>query len=313
MSIGKIFLFLLFALIVIVGISFAYSQSKGSLRLSINLKNPILRSILWQDPVVSTTTEKEITPPKEIEKEPAITTPPPKPLPTPPDGFSIAELSPSWKKVRIRNVTPPNSSNYSFLNGFTLRAESENTEKVSITGWRIRGNRKIDVYIPKAAPDYGISGLPTEETILLSPSDYVVFYSTQSPVGRNFRLNSCTGYLGNTNTFTPSLSRACPTPYVNSELVTLSGNCQNFIRSLGTCPLIKANDINRFSGSNDAACRAILDRFSYGVCYNAYHNDSRFFSHEWRVWLGNPMPFDPQHDRILLYDASGFLVDQYIY
>ncbi len=316
MSFGRAIFFVFVAIIVIVGVSIAFSRSSdGTGTFGIDKGSVFYRSLFWyrKDKPTSTASSSDADKPKEAPKKTSTQESKEKPKPPAPSGFEASQLSPYWQEVEITKVTPANISNYDKLNGFTLEAQKENGEAISITGWKIRGNRGGEMYVPKGVADLGVSAYGVPADISLAPGEYAVFYSTQSAMNRNFRLNKCTGYLGNTYSFNPALPKKCPTPYAKSELAALRGECQDFIRSIKTCGMVKANDVNRFSGSGDAQCRAILDRFNYGVCYQSHRADADFFAKEWRVWLGIPMPFDARHDRVLLFDSRGLLVDEYIY
>lgn len=317
MGIGRVLLFLIFVIIVVVGISIAISKTKGPVNFGISPDNEFMRSLLWWYHPKATTTdfvERDFSEMKKVEvnvgepkKEKEV------PPPVPPAGFSEKDLSPFFGMITIKTVTPPNYSNYSKVSGFTLVAGKENKTPLFITDWKIKGNRGAELYIPQGASDYGNTGIPFRDRIALAPNEKAVFYSTLSPVSRNFRLSLCTGYLNNTYAFTPALPEKCPLPYDKAELVTLPGDCQTFIRRLHACDEVKPNDKNRFTGSAYGACREILDRFTYGYCYTRHRGDVNFFTGEWRIWTGVPMPFDPKHDRLILYDNAGLVVDEYTY
>jgi hypothetical protein len=230
------------------------------------------------------------------------------PTPTPPDGFTVAQLSPYYGEVKIGNVSA--ASTYNSVAQFSLNANYSGSAAIDVTGWHLRSNRG-DIVIPKAIMDYLPGGFGTPGEIALGPGNVLNVYSSISPVGQNFRMNACIGYLNNTYSFTPALPQNCAPVYDRSEIVTFSGVCQNYILSLWGCSVPSANQINSFSG--DSSCQAILNRFNYNTCYNRNRFQSGFFSNEWRAWLGSPINFDPSHDRLLLLDRNGLLVDQYVY
>lgn len=235
--------------------------------------------------------------------------PPPQPTITPPAGFTRSELSPDYQQVRIGYVTP------SYYSGFpsqvSLSVNYSLNGKLDITGWQIETNHG-NVLIPQAIADYTPSGLAAPGDIVLGSNQTVNIYSSYSPFGRNIRLNECTGFLNNTYVFSPSLPDNCPYPD-RSAIGSFSGACQSYIFSLGSCSEPSANDVNRFGGPNDAACQQYLSEINYTSCYNRYRSDANFFSNEWRIWLGASLPLDSQHDRVMLLDRRGLLVDLYAY
>lgn len=314
MSIGKILIFVIFTIVIVVGISIALSKSSGTFSFQFDPDNPFIRSLFWFSPNTTDKKEfvkKDVSKINKVQVKNNIEKTNKKPIP--PTGFTEKDLSPFWGDIQIKKITPANPSNYSRLNGFTLIAQKTVKNPISITGWKLRGNRNTEIYIPEALADYGYSGAGTAQNINLKAGDYAVFYSTRNPGIRNFRLNKCTGYLNSFLSFSPQLPKNCPKPYTKNELALVSGQCQNFIRSLSNCSIPTADQKNRFSQIGNNPCRQLLDRFMYGYCYDNHRNDPDFFSHEWRIWLGISMPFDYYHDRVLLMDESGFLVDEYVY
>ncbi len=233
---------------------------------------------------------------------------PDQPKITPPTGFTIDQISPYYEQVSINGVSPAWS--WTAVGQFSLRVDSSLKKGVDITGWRVRSNRG-EVLVPQAVQNYDPSGLSLSGDVVLAPGAYAVFYSSASPLGLNLRMNKCIGYLNTTYQFNPSLPSYCPNAYDRSEIATFSGQCQNLIFSLGGCSVPSAAQLN--SVSREAACMDYLNRFNYTGCYRKHLNDADFFSNEWRIWIGSPLPLDASHDRLLLFDKNGLLVDQYIY
>jgi len=231
---------------------------------------------------------------------------------TPPFGFELGDLSIYFHKIRIASAQAPRNL---FERGqFTLKAEHNLSEGINVTGWKIKTNSGREIFISRAIADYTPTNLPPEGDIILYPENYLNVYgwSNASFGGKNFRLNKCMGYLNSFYNFDPRLPQNCPTPN-QSEIITFSGRCQNFIRSLGSCEVPTANQLNSFSGPADTSCRAYLEKLNYGYCYETNRHKNDFFSNEWRVWLNLPLPFDSEHDRLLLFDKAGKLVDEYVY
>lgn len=227
------------------------------------------------------------------------------PLQTPPEGFTVGQLSPYFHQVRFGGVTAGNVFSYGQISLYAYPAQS--VGRINITGWQIKSNRSGE-YISQAVNLYDPSGLTPATDILLGNGDFVNLYSTAAPV--NLRLNKCLGYLPNKTQFLPQLPQTCP--YVDrSAIAAFSGSCQNYINSIGNCQT--PNLSSPYIPQNDYACRDYLqNHFSYYSCFSDHQTDTDFLSHEIRVWTG-ASPIDPFHDRVLLLDRNGLLVDMYTY
>lgn len=214
-----------------------------------------------------------------------------------PQGFTAAQLSPYFKKVRIGSTS---------RGGFSLSADFSGLDLIDVTGWEVRTNNG-SVLVSQAVGDispYGWVGAGGD--ILLGSGGHVSVSGAVSPIGINFRLNKCTGYFNNTIAFSPPLPNSCPT--VNpDEITSFSGKCQSFLLSMSSCHQPTTKELDSFMG--DPNCRSFLDGFTYKGCYIQNHANPRFFSNDWRVWLGSRMPFDPEHDRVLLLDMNKLSVD----
>lgn len=243
----------------------------------------------------------------EKPKEPEV------PKVIPPQGFAESDLSPYYKKVRLGSVRAP-SGPFEMNAEFSLSGDETIGKKgIEITGWTIRTNRGREVRIPRAIEDYNLLAPVAESPIMLGAGQTARFYSwANKQKTPNLRLNKCTGYLNETFSFSPSLPNDCPR-LDTSRAVTFSGACQNFIRSLGTCKLPTAAELNQFTSSNEAECRALINTQNFGTCYREHRADADFFSREWRIWVGDYFPFDTQHDRLILLDGERMVVDEYVY
>jgi hypothetical protein len=224
-----------------------------------------------------------------------------------PAGFTLAELSPYFKKITFAGVSPAASYSYGTI---TLAAEGLSaSDTVDITGWQIKTNRSGE-YIPQAIDLYDPSGLTAPSDIFVGQNQFVYLYS--SSAGFNLRLNECIGYIGNSNKFTPPLPNDCP--YVDESAISgmgFSGECENYIYSLGSCAVPDLNSAP--IPLNDYACRDYIENnFNYKACFNAHEGDANFLSNQWWIWMG-ASPLDQYHDVVNLFDRNGLLVDQYSY
>ena len=279
--------------------AFSNSSSTGGFKLNLGFSNPALDEV--QNARKEAHQNEVIPSPREPEK----------PVIVPPTGFSLSQLSPYYDKVRLESVTRAYDDYYS-QSQFTLRTDYSLENGVNVTGWKIKGNKGAEIVIPRAIGDYGVQGFSQASDILLKKGDYLTVYSGKSPSNQNFRLNKCIGYLNNLYTFSPSLPNNCPSIDRN-KIISFSGRCQSFIYSLGTCEEPSSNERNQFTTPEDASCGSFLTALNYGGCYSAHRYETDFFSNEWRAWVNQQFSFDRDHDRVLLYDRNGLLVDEYTY
>lgn len=223
-----------------------------------------------------------------------------------PAGFTRSELSPYFGEVTIGSVDAGSDSGS--YNQITLSAQFA-TGTIDITGWTLKGNRGNE-YLPKAINVYDPSGLTVPTDINFRSEDTLTLYSSTSAIGENLHLNKCIGYITNGANFTPPLYESCPAPYQDTNMSSLSGECQDYIQSLGDCVL---PDSNPPVPQYDSACHDFLTTVNYKGCFNRHRSDSDFLSNQWIAWMGGSVFLDPYHDQVLLLDKKGLLVDLYQY
>lgn len=222
-----------------------------------------------------------------------------------PEGFSEADLSPHFGKIRISSAYAGSGISYGRV---VLSAGFDIGGRINVSGWELRANRGGQ-FVPQAISLYDPTGLASEGDIFLGSGEALTLYTTQSAIGKNLRLNKCIGYLENTNKFTPSLPLACPYLGNEPEVSVFTGRCQDYVRSLGSCRLPDADpDVP----SGDYACESFLDSINYRGCFERHRGDPDFLSRDWWAWTGRRF-LDERHDRILLLDRDGKLVDVYSY
>jgi len=222
-----------------------------------------------------------------------------------PAGFTAAQLSPYFHDVRFLGVSAGSAYSYGTIT-LALNAYDSSTT-IDITGWQIK-SRNGGEYIPQAIDVYDPSGLTPPSDIVMKNGDYVYLYSSSAPF--NLRLNECIGYIAQVANFEPALPRDCP--YVDySQLQNFSGACQNYIESIGNCeaPNLNSPSVPR----NDYSCVDYLNtHFTYRSCFQDHSADPNFLSNQVWVWMGSNV-IDQYHDRVLLLDKNGLLVDEYTY
>lgn len=226
-----------------------------------------------------------------------------------PAGYTAKDLSSQFRKVRISSVKTYKGT-AAATNADTVvltEAIGSGDGAINVTGWKLQANQG-NYTIQRAAKTYKTSGsLLTNVTLANGQSANV--YSGASAVSANFMGNSCIAYLSSQYTFVPKLTGSCTKPTKN-EIATFSGACQDYILKLKACQAGDPND-SRIPAS-DAACRTFVGNLNYDGCVKTHQADAKFYSNVWNVWSGKTF-LDPLHDRVLLLDNSGKLVDYYLY
>ncbi len=259
------------------------------------------------------------TPPQTVIGPRAYTPPPQTISPTPPPpqpettinpydipaGFTANQLSPYFHKVRLSSVYA-GYPGYSGQVSLYAYQQYNATGSVNVTNWTIQGNRGSYI-VGQAIDIYDPSGLTAPSDIRLRPGDYINIYTATNSLGPNLHLNKCLGYLAGAFNYTPPLPQNCP--QVNSGISGFSGQCQNYILSLGSCAL---PDPNPPIPQYDTACINFLNNINYRTCFDTHRSDSDFLSTEWRMWTGGAF-LDYYHDQVKLFDRNGLVVDYYQY
>ncbi len=303
---GK-YIFLAIVLIVItVAIVNVVTQLKGSMKfenigslLKLNYQAPSAANN--GKPSVSVGASTPSSPSHPVSPMPT----PAKPAVTPPPGFTTADLSPYYDSVRITSLYT-----YVWYNSHLSFSAYGSASPIDVSGWTVKSNEG-SMQIPQAINDYNPSGLSPSTDIVLPSGGRLDIYNTASPIAKNLRINKCMGYLNNTYTFSPQLQCSYIPLYNRSDISTLSGNCQNYILSLGSCKSPSASSLNSFS--NEPACVQFLNRFDYASCYDMNVNTAGFLTNQWVAWIPGMWSFDSKHDRVLLLDRNGLLVNEYTY
>ncbi len=121
--------------------------------------------------------------------------------------------------------------------------------------------------------------------ITLAKNEKIIRSSGSSPLGVNFQVNKCSGYLNQFLAFEPPLAPpagGCPKPDLTALNPELPANqeCLNFIKTVPTCstPL-------QFPANLSANCQNFIkEEFNYNACFDANKNNIDFLLPEWRVY-----------------------------
>ena len=126
---------------------------------------------------------------------------------------------------------------------------------------------------------------PTKnEEIIRSPKS--------SPLGVNFQVNKCSGYLNQFLTFAPPLAPpvgGCPKPDLSALAPTLPANqvCLEFIATIPACttPLEFPRRNGEQASTLSPNCQNFIkEEFNYNACFDTHRHDPDFLLPEWRVY-----------------------------
>ncbi len=197
-----------------------------------------------------------------------------------------------------------------------IRTEDDLAGQITVTGWRVESAlTKQGVVIGSASELPFLGGASAEGPIVLHEDQELLLSTGRSPNGVSFRINKCVGYFEQFQDFSPPLPRECPSPY--DEMLRYpyktAGNehCMDFIDGLDECTLT----VTEIPPGVGGQCQDfVLNTLSYQGCITDHKNDPDFYENEWRVFLGrNQELWGNTHDRILLLDENGKLVDSVSY
>jgi len=158
-----------------------------------------------------------------------------------------------------------------------IKLPVENKKAVNISGWFLEnwylGRKEFFLAIPKLGTD--------GENIVLKPGDRALVSLAASPIGDNFRVNKCMGYLGQTYDFVPGLALLCPLPSKEKWPSSLSAFCLNYLNTMPRC--MTPFDVPVYLG---VECRdELIGKLNYDSCVSVHKKDKDFYLLEWRIYL----------------------------
>lgn len=220
-------------------------------------------------------------------------------------GESVPTVASSLKGViKITDVSGAGEDPQ--YESITIENTSEK-ENISITGFIIF-SEKSSFTIPKGHQLLG-SSASAEDPIILKPRERAVITAGKQTKLMDFRENLCTGYYSEFGDYTPSLSHSCPRPDTRN-LLQLSDRCINVIERTSTCRTADLQDT-----LIESICSEYINQnLNYAGCVRNYRNTTDFFSDHWLIWMQRTEEFFRNtHDKIILKDRQGRVVDEYSY
>lgn len=224
--------------------------------------------------------------------------------------------SPYKGKIRISSIQRsgdrPDEEYIILRHGGFFSSAGSQERPIDITGWIISSRRSQET-IPRA---YNIPEIDAQEQdIFLPPGGELIILSGALSYTRNFRENACVGYFNQTHAFRPALSNSCIDDNPErSDLLSrgFNGACIDIIQSLPSC---RTPPGPFQAGVIGSGCIDYMnENFSYVGCVKNFRDQKDFLKNTWRVSLKRSQKlFDSRHDRVILRDSQGLLVDEFEY
>lgn len=196
----------------------------------------------------------------------------------------------------------------------SISATSQLRHPISLSGWKLVSDiTGKGVPFPKATNLYYPGVLTEESNPILFPQGKVIVVTGKSPVGISFRVNICSGYLNQFNSFNPWMQQQCPR--VKDEdlssipLTPKNDNCFDYIDSIPSCQIPNRPLTPAFSPE----CADFIQKTpNYKGCVDIHRNDSDFYTNEWRIYLQrDERLWRDKREKLRLLDASGKTVLTY--
>lgn len=220
--------------------------------------------------------------------------------------------SPLSGKITITNIRRGGTSSAGEF--VTLRASTANKEKILLTGLRLESvSSGRSVIIGKGVQLPFQNEVNVEQPIYLAAGETAYILTGRSPLGISFKLNKCTGFFGQFQSFTPSIPSRCPAP--KSEPLPppasqYNDQCIDYINSLPICQVILKTPATLSPECN----RYVTQEINYTKCVGAHKNDANFYEPEWRVYLNySDALWKSKREIIHLLDKGGKIIDVVTY
>lgn len=183
---------------------------------------------------------------------------------------------------------------------------------VNLTGWKIKGVIDSEArIIGTGVYSFKQGEVNDESNILIYPGEKALIIPGESPVGVSFKLNKCTGYLEQFQTFSPHLPQNCPQFALDGQAFSGNAECSVFARSILRCNAY----VKEFPSSISQSCGQLISkRLNYNSCVSDYSIATGFRKPEWRVYLEGKDSFGSKDgDLISIFDANNNLIDSIFY
>mgnify|MGYP001582452576 CR=1 FL=1 len=188
-------------------------------------------------------------------------------------------------------------------------ASSANEKKIVITGLRLENSRGESFAIGEGTYLPYSGQVNPEQAVALEAGGRAYVITGPSPIGSSFRLNSCTGYFAQFNSFEPRLREDCPRPEDESNTGGLSSSCLDFIETLPSCrQVVEVPEV-------DNECRVwVSSEINYSKCVGRHKPDQDYYKNERYVYIKRSSElWKTRRETITLRDQQGKIVDSVSY
>ncbi len=194
----------------------------------------------------------------------------------------------------------------------SLQASYAATTAIPVSGWTLKSlSSGTSVNIPKGAYIYYSGMANSEDNIYLNKGEMMYVVTGMPPNGTSFKVNKCSGYLNQFQTYVPYLNSNCPLPR-NENLssiprTVINDACFDYIDRFPACRI--QTDPLPVNWSTECS-NFIYYKITYSSCVDAHKNDRDFYGNEWRVYLKHTESiWKSSREEIVLYDDVGKIVD----
>lgn len=232
------------------------------------------------------------------------------------DARVFGEPSPYRGQVTLSRSTGGARATSAREEYIAIQHTGRSDETIYISGWQVvsaaSGKRAT---IPLGTKTFRKGQVNQGVAIGLAPGDIAIVSTGRSPVGLSFKENMCTGYLAESQTFTPRLGNFCPAPIDEFNLYYANAvrddACYEYVRD----ELSRCDADSRPSSRLSSSCRAfITDTLSYNGCVQKHQFDAYFEEDTWRIYVNESRElWKSERETIKLLDAQGKTVDLITY
>ena len=184
-------------------------------------------------------------------------------------------------------------------------------EPVIITDWKVVVlSKKRGYKIPEGVLYYRPREKNTPFPIRLQSGWEVIINTGESPIGRSFHINKCSGYAEQFKDFTPAIKLTCPMPEEEVEIYGADipfsdSKCFDIIYHTQRCSAIQT-----IPETLTRQCQLFMkDVLTERGCVERHRNENDYLTGIWRIYLNRKSEIFPRSDALFLLDEEDRLVD----